>query len=219
MFVPDHYREPDGSWTVDLVRRNPLALLASNGTTVDGPFATHVPIIPDPSMAGEWSVISPGDTLLGHMNRTNPHWTSLDTGDKVLVVFTGPHAYVTPTTYGVTPAAPTWNFTAVHVHGVVSKISSVDETLEVVRSTVRVFEREFGSDWDMSGSIDYFRRIVVGVGAFRIEVSAAESMFKLSQEQRPEIRELVRRSFDGTDSARHRETARMMAGLPNGDRA
>ncbi|MEU3099260.1 hypothetical protein ABZ690_32180 [Streptomyces sp. NPDC006967] len=32
MFVPSHYRQPDTSWMVDLMRSNPLALMASNGT-------------------------------------------------------------------------------------------------------------------------------------------------------------------------------------------
>ncbi|MFE7644191.1 FMN-binding negative transcriptional regulator [Streptomyces phaeoluteigriseus] len=214
MFVPSHYREPDGSWMADLIRGNPLALAVINGSADLGPFATHLPVIPDHRTTGEWPDDLAGATLFGHMNRANPHWRALKTGDVVLLAFTGPHAYVSPSVYEVTPAAPTWNFTSVHVRGVVEKIDSLEETLEVVRATARSFEARFGADWDQSESIEYFRKIVPAVGAFRISVTGAEGMFKLSQEQPAEVRERVQKSFSGSECGRHRETAELMGRLP-----
>jgi transcriptional regulator len=213
MFVPSRYREPDGSWLVDLVRRNPLAQLTSNGSAAEGPHATHVPVILEPRRSDGCPSDLSGATLLGHMNRANPHWQALGAGDTVLLTFTGPHAYVSPAVYRVTPAAPTWNFTAVHVHGALHKIESVEETLDVVESTVEAFEAEFGADWAMTGSLDYFRRIVPGVGAFRITVSRAEGMFKLSQEQQADVRTRVERSFAQRESSHHREIAALMRRL------
>ncbi|MFF7934459.1 FMN-binding negative transcriptional regulator [Streptomyces sp. NPDC007940] len=214
MFVPSDYREPDVSWMVDLMRGNPLALMVSNGTPTDGPCATHLPVITDPQWESPVAADLADMRLLGHMNRANPHWAALETGSVVLLTFTGPHAYVSPTVYDMTPAAPTWNFTSVHAHGVVEKITSTEETLGVVQATVRTFEKEFGHSWDMSESIDYFRKIVSGVGAFRVRVTRAEGMFKLSQEQRPEIRERVARSFAGRECTRHIQTADLMSRLP-----
>lgn len=214
MFVPRQYREPDGSWMVELIRSNPLALVALNGSPEDGPFATHLPVILDPERHTEWSDDLVGVTLLGHMNRANPHWRALTDGCTVLITFTGPHAYVSPTVYEITPAAPTWNFTSVHLRGTVEKIDSLDETLGVVRSTVRAFESEHGTGWDMTESVEYFRSIVAGVGAFRIRVTRADGMFKLSQEQPGEVRDRVRRSFDERGCTRHRATAELMSRLP-----
>ncbi|GLF99163.1 FMN-binding negative transcriptional regulator [Streptomyces yaizuensis] len=217
MFVPHQYREPDASWMADLVRRNPLALMMSDGGPGEAPLATHLPVIRNPGEAvadpsGEPTGLS-GAVLLGHMNRANPHWAALRTGTPVRLAFTGPHAYVSPTVYDITPAAPTWNFTSVHLRGSVERIDSLEETLAVVQDTVRAFEAEFGADWDMTESLGYFRKIAPGVGAFRVRVTAAEGMFKLSQEQRPEIRERVRESFSGRGCARHLETADMMGRL------
>lgn len=198
---------------VDLVRGNPLALAVINGSAAEGPFATHLPVIPAPREAGEWPEELSGAVLWGHMNRANPHWRALRTGDVILLAFTGPHAYVSPTLYGVTPAAPTWNFTSVHVRGVVEKIDSLEETLRVVRATALAFEADFGGGWDQSESVDYFRKIVAGVGAFRVTVTRADGMFKLSQEQPAEVRERVRRSFSGRECSRHRATAELMGRL------
>ncbi|MFF3862563.1 FMN-binding negative transcriptional regulator [Streptomyces sp. NPDC002209] len=213
MFVPSSYREPDSSWMVDLIRGNPLALAVANGSPEDGPFATHLPVIFDPETSGDWSGELPGATLLGHMNRANPHWSALETGGVLLLTFTGPHTYVSPTVYEKTPAAPTWNFTAVHVRGVVEKIESMDETLNVVESTVRAFEGAFGNGWDMTESLDYFRKIAPAVGAFRFTVTGAEGMFKLSQEQPDEVRERVRESFGQSACTYKRETAGLMSRL------
>jgi transcriptional regulator len=214
MFVPDFYREPGSSWMVDLLRENPLALAVSNGTSEDGPFATHLPVIFDPGTSGAWSGDLPGATLLGHMNRANPHWAALESGSVLLLTFTGPHSYVSPTVYGTTPAAPTWNFTAVHVRGVVEKIESIEETLGVVQDTVRAFEGMFGDGWDMTESLGYFRKIAPAVGAFRFTVTGAEGMYKLSQEQPGEVRERVRESFGQSGCTYKRQTAELMSRLP-----
>ncbi|MFD0692299.1 FMN-binding negative transcriptional regulator [Actinomadura fibrosa] len=208
MFVPDFYRPPDSSWMVETITGNPLALLTSNGPPGGVPFATHLPSIPESLDTG--SADLSGSVLLCHMNRMNPHWSALEDGAAVLLTFTGPHGYVTPTVYEYTPAAPTWNFTSIHVRGTVQKIDSIEATLDVVTATVRAFESRFGSDWDMTESIGYFREIVPGVGAFRVRVTGAEGMFKLSQEQSSEVRERVRRSFGGHPNAQCRAVAGLM---------
>ncbi|MEU6398255.1 FMN-binding negative transcriptional regulator [Streptomyces virginiae] len=216
MFVPSNYREPDSSWMTDLMRDNPLALAVTNGTVEDGPFATHLPVIADPQENFDaWAPDLSGARLLGHMNKANPHWAAMKTGGVVLLTFTGPHSYVSPTVYEKSPAAPTWDFTSVHVRGVVEKIESSEETMEVVRSTVRAFEEaKFGTGWDMTDSVGYFHQLLPGVGAFRITVTGAEGMFKLSQEQPAEVRGRVLESFTHSGCPRQRDTADLMRQLP-----
>ncbi|MGW3332479.1 FMN-binding negative transcriptional regulator [Streptomyces rubiginosohelvolus] len=216
MFVPRQYREPNGSWITDLIRRNPLALLVSSGDAAREPHATHLPVIEDPKREDMSREDLSGSLLFGHMNVQNPHWAALEDGCPVLLVFTGPHAYVSPTTYGTNPAAPTWNFTSVHVHGAVQKVDSREETLDIVRSTVHTLEKEFGAGWDMTHSVGYFRRILPGVGAFRVRVTSVEGMFKLSQEQDSAVRDRVRRDFAGSTCTLRRDTAHLMDRLPDG---
>lgn len=214
MFVPSQYRQPDSSWMLDIIRGNPLAQFVSNGSPEEGPFVTHLPVIQDPEWDGEWSNDLAGGRLLGHMNRANPHWKALESGSVNLLTFTGPHGYVSPTVYQVTPAAPTWNFTSVHVHGIVEKIEGMENTLEVVKATVRAYEKDFGAGWDMTESLGYFSKIVPAVGAFRIKVTGAEGMFKLSQEQPDEVQERVKESFSGRECTRHQAAAQLMGKLP-----
>jgi transcriptional regulator len=191
MYVPPEYNPADPVQVQELVSGYPLALLSTNG--VDTPYATHVPVIIRKPGTADGGLL--GATLVGHMNRANPHWAALAGGVRALLVFAGPHGYVSPTVYGITPAAPTWNFTSVHVRGALQSIEDRPASLGIVVATVRAFESRFGRSWDMRPSLDYFRRILPGVGAFTVQVDRVEALFKLSQEQTPEVRQRVVRSF------------------------
>lgn len=215
MYVPPPYRHPDSGWLIELMRRSPLALLVTVPDAKSGPLVTHLPVI----MQADTQERVPYDlsnvVLLGHLNRSNPHWAALTPGASSLLVFTGPHAYVSPTIYEKSPAAPTWNFTSVHVHGSVHPIETTEETLDVVQRTVRAFETDFGFGWDMSDSLEYFREIISGVGAFRFSVTRADGMFKLSQEQPEEVRARVQKYFTNHESSPHREVAELMSRSPS----
>jgi transcriptional regulator len=209
VFVPNEHRAQDPAWALDLVRRHPLALLVTTAT--DALLATHVPVIPDPGSlgdgTGELGLV--GTTFLGHMNRRNPHWTQLRDGLSGLLVFQGPEVYISPLMYDTSPAAPTWNFTAVHLRGTVERIDDARK-MQVLLSTVETYERDHGGGWDPSDSLDYFAQLAPNVGAFRFAVAAAEGMFKLSQEQPVAIRQKVIDALASDASGRAREVVETM---------
>ncbi|MEE4545552.1 FMN-binding negative transcriptional regulator [Streptomyces sp. V4-01] len=209
MFVPDRYRPQHPGQVLDLVRGNPLALLTVNGDT--GPFATHLPMVPEESTlaAGGGPTGLAGTTFLGHMDRRNPQWAALTADRPALAVFHGPHGYVSPTVYGTVPAAPTWDFTAVHLRGRIERLAP-EEVLGVVTETVRIFERDLGTGWDTAGSLDYFASLATGVGAFRLHVTAADAMLKLSQEKDDAVRARVACAFARSAEGGHRALAALM---------
>lgn len=197
MYVPEFYRPRRPEWARQAIRENPLALLVSRGP--DGLLATHLPVVPAPGTPATGS----GDTglvgmrLLGHLNRANPHWEALPVADESMLVFQGAGGYLSPAVYGGDPdVAPTWNFVSVHVHGDLEPIMDRAGGLAVVKETVRVLEGDHGRGWDMTRSLAYFDRLVAGVGAFRFTVTAAEAMFKLSQEKEEPVRDEVAATFD-----------------------
>jgi transcriptional regulator len=211
MFVPDSYHAPKPCWAVDLIRGFPLATLCTEGGGV--PYVTHLPVVFRSDQHVDGTEL-PGTILVGHMNRANPHWRALGDGCRAVVVFAGPHGYVSPSVYGFSPAAPTWDFTSVHVIGRVRPLQDEKSTIDVVTTMVRTFESDFGTDWDMTKSISYFRKILPGVGAFEIEVERVDSMFKLSQEQPTAVRRSVAESFADSTTGLHRELAALISRLP-----
>jgi transcriptional regulator len=200
MYVPPCFRPPDCSWATELIQRHPLALLVTNGPAADSPpYATHVP-----------ALLRDSQHVLGHMSRANPQWRALSAGTPVLMVFSGPHGYVSPAVYQVPVAVPTWNITAVQVRGLLYPVRDRAAALDVVMATVSALESRNGTNWDMSGSVEYFKQIVVGVGAFEVEVTSIEALRKLSQDEPEPVRERVRAAFAASQAGTHRELAALM---------
>jgi transcriptional regulator len=197
VFVPELYRASSPDQVGAVVRRYPMALLVTNGAGL--PFATNLPVVPAADPCPEDLV---GHTLLGHMNRMNPHWQSLAEGTAGKLIFSGPGTYISPVLYAdgpgeAGPAAPTWDFVTVHVQGIIRPLAGRAATLAVTRRTAELLEESFGRGWDQKSSVGYFCSIVGGVGAFEFEVSAVEAMFKLSQEKPASIRQRIIDDFRG----------------------
>lgn len=210
MYVPDIYHPPERQWNLDLVRRFPLAVLLTSGQ--GRPLATHVPTVLADDVDGGQPLTADlvGERIYGHLNRSNPHWAALASGGPTTLIFTGPNGYVSPAVYGITPAAPTWNFTAVHIHGTLRLIEEPEDTLRIICATVRTLEKRLGAGWDMSGSMSYFQTLLPGVGAFAIDIQSVDGMFKMSQEQDPAVRDRVASAFSRSPRGLHHELAMMM---------
>lgn len=178
-----------------LVEEHPFALITSVGERA--PVGTHVPIVIDPRRDSGGPDLREV-TLLGHMAAANPQWHDFEDGAPVLVVFTGAGGYVSPTLYGVTPAAPTWNYAAVHVTGTAQLVTDRTEQLRVIEETVRQYESRQKEAWDPTASKDYFAEILPGTAAFTIETESVKAMFKFSQDKPADIRERVESAFAAT---------------------
>lgn len=189
MYEFERYRAPSQTEVVDLVRQHPFALIVSNGGSADGaPTVTHTPVIIERTAPDGGFV---GGELLGHIARKNPQWTRLSDGDGVLLVFTGPHGYVSPTAYADDPNVPTWDYAAVHLTARVTVLADDESGMHVVTRTVDELERLEPTAWDMTESLPTFQRIVGGIVSFRFEITEQRAVFKLSQDKPREVREKV----------------------------
>lgn len=208
MHVPPPYRDDDPRRAERIMDEYPLALLLSQNGALE-PHASHVPVV---------RAVAPHDpaegmmmVLQGHMNRANPHWAALEPGRRVKFVFSAPGGYVTPSIYPRTaPAAPTWNFLAVHASGSFRPVEDSAGTLAIIEHTVRTLEGRFGAGWDWETSRAYFHRILPAVGAFEVTVDDVAVMVKLSQDQDPGIRERVTEYFESHLLGTARDLGRWM---------
>ena len=122
-------------------------------------------------------------TLYSHAARANRHCRALD-GRRVLVVFNGPHAYISPTWYAGKPAVPTWNYGAVHATGTVTLLGA-DETHEVITQTLAKYEPALLSRQDVVTDAlrDKLSSAIVG---FKITLDGIEGKHKLGQHRSSE---------------------------------
>ncbi len=168
MYVPAHFDASDLGFCHGLIRAYPFAPI------ITGASASHVPFLLDPDRG-------PYGTVVGHLARPNQQHDVLAQGAPALVVFTGPHAYVSPTWYETHPAVPTWNYCVVHVHGI-ARILDDDATRVYLARLVA----QFDPNWRFDALPDDYRtKMVRGIVAFDLEILRIEGKAKLSQNRSP----------------------------------
>jgi transcriptional regulator len=172
MYIPTANRVEDPVRIAEVISENSFATLI---TVHDGtPFATHLPLLfhPDQGEAG---------TLVGHVARANPQWQHFDGTREVLVIFQGPHAYISPTWYQTQPTVPTWNYVAVHVYGVPRVIDEDAAVAALLQKLVAHYEAGLPEPWSGDLPAEYAEKMRRGVVAFEIAITRVEGKFKLGQ--------------------------------------
>jgi transcriptional regulator len=181
MYIPAVFAEPDLTKLHDFIEQNSFGLLVSQ---VDGlPFATHLPFLLE-------RTIGPHGTLVCHIARANPQWREAS-GQTALAIFSGPHAYISPTWYEAEQVVPTWNYTAVHAYGPVQVIEDEAALLEIVQKSVRIYEQAMPRPWSFDSSSTFVKRLLGQIVGFRIEVERIEGKWKLNQNHPTERRKKV----------------------------
>ena len=181
MYIPEAFRVSDLPTLHEFIERNSFGLLVSQH---DGsPFATHLPFLLERT-SGTFG------TLLGHVARSNPQWEQLS-DQRILVVFSGPHAYISPTWYDAELVVPTWNYVAVHAYGRVRLVESGDELFAIVRHSVEVYEQSMPRPWAIGEFDTFLERLLKQIVGFRIEIDRIEGKWKLGQNHAAERREKV----------------------------
>ncbi len=186
MYVPPSFAESNRDRLHDFIEQHGFGLLVSHQG--DLPVATHLPFLLNRT-AGTHG------TLVGHLARANPQWREAD-GKPALAVFSGPHAYVSPTWYETEKMVPTWNYVAVHATGTLRVLEDPEELRPVVQDSVAAYEAPLPQPWQLEPG-EYLERMLKQIVGFRIEIERLDGAWKLSQNHPAERRERVIRALDG----------------------
>jgi transcriptional regulator len=205
MYIPAAFAEHDLTRLHDFIEQYSFGLLVSQAGGL--PFATHLPFLLQRTDGSH-------GTLFGHMARANPQWREA-AGQTVLTIFSGPHAYISPTWYEAEQVVPTWNYTAVHAYGRVQVIEDEGALLDIVRDTVRHHEQARPSPWSFDPSTPFMERSLRQIVGFRIEIEKIEGKWKLNQNHSAERRKKVVRALrERGDENAQAIAAMMQAMLP-----
>ncbi|MDQ0430408.1 transcriptional regulator [Planomicrobium stackebrandtii] len=170
MFIPKYFKVSDFEEITDFVQQNSFATLV---TTKKGkPIATHLPL--QLKKQGEDYFIT------GHMAYGNPQWRTFETSEEVLIMFQGPHAYISSSWYEQ-ENVPTWNYQAVHLYGT-AQLMSEEELKQDLTNLMQKYEshRENPVLWDtLSPSL--LEKELKGIVGFKIPVREVQAAYKMSQ--------------------------------------
>ncbi|MDE3201666.1 MAG: FMN-binding negative transcriptional regulator [Acidobacteriota bacterium] len=181
MYIPKFNLATDRALLLEVMQTHSFAVLY--GTAPGGaPTATHLPLV----IKDE----GPHGLIEGHFAKANPHWQSL-AGRETLAVFSGPHAYVSPTNYAEELSVPTWNYIAVHAYGTLSLVEDNTQKDALLKGLIAQHEPAYADRWHALPE-GFKRTMLAGIVGFRIPISRIEGKFKLSQNRPAGDRERVR---------------------------
>lgn len=181
MYTPTHFSVSDSARLAAFIDDNAFGTLV---TVVDGrPEASHIPFLFD----AERSV------LRAHVAAGNPQAEQLAIVREVLVMFQGPHGYISPSWYEQSDV-PTWNYTTVHIYGRPEIVEDDAEVADIVDSLTRKYEARFAKPWQPT----YDARLLKAIVGFRIHVTEMQGKFKLSQNRSAQDRANVIRELEAS---------------------
>ncbi|MBI4204646.1 MAG: FMN-binding negative transcriptional regulator [Betaproteobacteria bacterium] len=193
MYVPKHFGEGDGEKLAALIDENGFGVLV---TVSEGrPFASHIPFIYERE----------ANVLLGHVARANPQWRHFSIGSEVMVVFQGPHAYVSPSWYR-SPGVPTWNYAVAHVYGSAEALEEPSRIKGIIERLAGKYERNNKPPWVPT----YDPRLLGAIVGIEVRIKEVQGKFKLSQNRSAADRAAVVAKLEATGSEGDLALARLM---------
>jgi transcriptional regulator len=188
MHVEEKWRLTEQEQIFSFIEKYSFATLVSPSLQ-----SSHLPLMLDRS----------NNCLIGHFARNNPHWRELaeDIVKQHLVIFNGPHGYISPTWYHNKPAVPTWNYAAIHIKGC-AEILSADDTTQALDSLMHKYEPELLVKRDVV-SADYQKKLSKGIVGFKISIDIIDAKAKLGQHRSTADQQGVAAALRKSSSADH----------------
>lgn len=168
MFIPKPFEMPDEETVYDFIEQYSFGVIVSSHE--NRLFGTHLPFVLDRA----------NRCLTGHFAKQNEQWKDIEK-QEVLVIFQGPHHYISPSWYETRVAVPTWNYVTVHVYGTVELIHDPEALWRDLRKMVDKYEGR-NSSYQMDESNQaYVEKLIGGIVGFRIHIHSLEGKWKLGQ--------------------------------------
>jgi len=186
MYIPKSFQFSDKTEIAAFMRRYPFATVV---TAHDGvPLATHLPFAVEEHQAGI--------TLSSHFAATN-NQSRLITGCTSLVIFSEPHAYISPRHYDKLESVPTWDYIAVHAYGTCRVVEDHNAKLALLEKMIGFYEPEYLNQWT-SLPLRFKTGMMSGIVAFTMDVAELQGQQKLSQNKTPAERMRIVKQLETT---------------------
>jgi len=199
MYIPKNFLTVNQDEIVAFMKAYSFATIISAKANL--PTATHLPFI---ISTREDKVI-----LTSHFAKANSHWEDLQ--DNIsLIIFTQPHAYISPGHYENELNVPTWNYIAVHAYGDTRLITDEQNTFDVLEATINNYDARYKAQWD-NLPIDYRLKLARGIVAFEVTVTDLQAKKKLSQNKTEKERKNIVDSLSLSQDKNERDIAEYMS--------
>lgn len=187
MYIPKDFEQKEKEKSIAFMQAYNFAIIISVKNNL--PIATHLPFI----------IEEKNDTIIltSHLSKANEQWKTFN-DNEVLVIFSEPHAYISPTLYEKQQNVPTWNYVAVHAYGNINIFESDEEKLNVLYKQMQFQEANYIEQFN-SLDKNYINGLLKGIVAFEMVVTKLESKAKLSQNKTKQERTNIKQHLLDSD--------------------
>lgn len=206
MYRPPAFVENDRDTIAEMIRAHPFGQLITcdQGRSE----VTHLPFVLhwDKTVQGQ---DQDQGKLIGHIARANPQWQQFAQGEEALVVFQGPHTYISPnwyTNFGV----PTWNYAVVHVRGTLRLIEDEDRLIAMLTELTETQEAARPEPWVFDIDPERRAHLMAMLVGFEIDITDIQATFKFNQNRSEEDRAGVIAALSQSPDANDQAVARLM---------
>ena len=198
MYIPKYFKQNDRKKSIAFMNAYNFAIVVSAKDEL--PLATHLPFVIEER---EDEIV-----LISHMSKANEQWKTFSAKD-VLVIFSEPHAYISPSLYEQKQNVPTWNYVAVHAYGKINILKSDEEKLAVLHKQMQSYEADFIEQFRTLDK-KYIDGLLQGIIAFEITVSNLQAKEKLNQNKSEKDRLNVKKHLEESEDEMKRTLGKMM---------
>lgn len=201
MYTPKHFQLSEHQEAISFMQKYSFATIVT--MLNDLPEATHLPFLVE-QRDGQLILVS-------HFAKANPQATA-SLNETSLVIFTEPHAYISPSNYEKEQNVPTWNYVSVHAYGKATLIDDKAQVAHLLEKMIGFYEVDYKNQWDKLPD-DYKLKMMNGITAFEIVVTDLQAKKKLSQNRTDIERENIIASLSKSTDKNEQEIAAYMLSL------
>ncbi len=198
MYIPNDNLSEDKAEILAFMKQFSFATIISAKDNI--PTATHLPFI---------VTENDGELILtSHFAKANQQWTEI-TENQILVIFSEPHAYISPKHYEKELSVPTWNYISVHAYGKAEIITEVEKSFGVLEKMIDTYEIDYKTQWN-GLPMDYKMKMLNGIVAFEITVTDLQAKWKLSQNKTEGERKKIIKTLSESKESSEKQIATFM---------
>ncbi|QXV64635.1 FMN-binding negative transcriptional regulator [Mucilaginibacter sp. 21P] len=201
MYIPKHFQITEKQQAIHFMRKYAFAPIVTVLNRI--PEATHLP----------FAIEERGDevVLLSHFAKANTQVNAIEQGPS-LVIFTEPHAYISPKNYEKETNVPTWNYIAIHAYGKAKLIKDETAVGALLAKTISTYEQDYLKQWNRLPG-DYKHKMMNGIVAFELVVTDLQAKYKLSQNRSAIEQQNIINNLDSSETDNEKEIADYMKQL------
>lgn len=196
MFTPNSFKFDNEAEKIAFMKQYSFATIITANNNV--PMATQLPFFIDDS--SEKLVLS------SHFAAANEQAKFVESSTS-LVIFTEPHAYISPSHYDKWESVPTWDYMSVHAYGKAKIIEDEHGKIKALEQMIMFYEKEYLEQWKTLP--DKFKSgMMRGIVAFELEVSDLQGQKKLSQNKTEAERQRIVGQLERSNHAAEKDLAK-----------